>query len=231
MIASRRRAGVVKGCLIALGVFFVLIVAACIVVAVYWRQAAAGASIAATEAVLKESTLPQDQKDQIMAEVRALGADIEAGKVTPTQFARVFDEIRLSPLLPLAGIEAARQKFIEPAEMTPEEKEDAHLTLQRFARGVHEGTIAPAEQQITDTLKPVIDLKASGTWEFKDTATRQEVDQFIANAEAKADAAGVLNEPYNLDIAQELRRAIDRALGRPASSPSALPPPTPPGGP
>jgi hypothetical protein len=35
-----------------------------------------------------------------------------------------------------------------------------------------------------------------------------EIDQFLANAKARADAANVPNEAFDLNIADELRKAI-----------------------
>ena len=48
------------------------------------------------------------------------------------------------------------------------------------------GTIKSA---IDDVVKPITTLKPDGRWELKDKPTRQELDQFIANVKAKADAA------------------------------------------
>lgn len=235
-LSRQRRGGLLQGCLIALGVLVILVIVAVVVVAMNWRSWTAGATIAATQAMLDSSTLSQVDKNLIMAEVRSLGDDIEAGKVTPTQLAEVFEQISRSPLIPLAAIEAARQKFIEPAGMTPEEKAAAERSLERFARGVYEGKIAPAEEQITDTIKPVVKLNAGNTWEFKDNPTREEVNQLVDNARNKADAAGVPDEPYKLSIPEELRKAINTALGRPvgpapSAAPPEPPPATPPGGP
>jgi hypothetical protein len=35
-----------------------------------------------------------------------------------------------------------------------------------------------------------------------------EIDEFVANAKARADAAMIPNEPYDLNIAEELKKAI-----------------------
>jgi hypothetical protein len=90
--------------------------------------------------------------------------------------------------------------------MTQEEKTDAILTLQRFARGVVEKKISKSE--VEDVVKPVTKLKGNGRWELKENPTRMELDQFIANAKAKADGVMIPEEPYELDIADELHKAI-----------------------
>ena len=50
--------------------------------------------------------------------------------------------------------------------------------------------------------------ETNGRWKIKDNPTRMEIDQFIANAKASADAAMIPNEPFDLNIADELKKAI-----------------------
>jgi protein required for attachment to host cells len=93
--------------------------------------------------------------------------------------------------------------------MTPKEKDAAILTLQRFARGVHEKKIP--KETIDDVVKPVADLMPNGRWKLKDKPTRMELDQFLENAKAKADEVMIPNEPFDLNIADELKKAIHGA--------------------
>jgi hypothetical protein len=43
---------------------------------------------------------------------------------------------------------------------------------------------------------------------LKEHPTPVEIDQFIANAKARADSVNMPNEPFDLNIAEELRKAI-----------------------
>ncbi len=206
------RGGIPKGCLIALAVFLLLVVGVVIFVAVSWKGWAASMATAVTEQVVKESGLPQDQKDQILADVKKLGDDFKAGRISTEDLGRVMKTIAESPLLPLAGVQAARQKYIEPSDMKPEEKAAAIRSLQRFARGVYEKKIP--HEDIDDVVKPISTLKPDGRWELKDKPTRQELDQFVANAKKRADDAKVPDEEFDLNIAKELKKAIDQALAK-----------------
>ena len=201
------------GCLVVLAVVVVIALIGGWFVATHWKGWTAAGVQKITEKVITESGLPQDQKSQILAEVQKLGDDFKDGKVTVTQLTQVMHEISDSPLLPLAGIQVARQKYIEPSDMKPDEKAAADRAVQRFARGVYEKKITPAQNAIDDAIKPITTLKPDGRWELKAKPTRQELDQFIANVKAKADEAKIPDEPYDLNIALELKKAIDRALG------------------
>jgi hypothetical protein len=210
----RRRAGILGGCLIALAVLLVILLIGGWYVYSHWKGWAATVVQKGTEAVVAESGLPDTQKSQILADVQSLSNDFKDGKISLDQLSQVMKEIADSPLLPLAGVQAARTKYIETSDMKPEEKAAAILSLQRFARGIYEKKITPAQSAIDDAVKPITTLKPDGRWELKERPTRQELDQFIANVKAKADAAKIPEEPFDLNIAAELRKAIDKALGR-----------------
>ena len=90
--------------------------------------------------------------------------------------------------------------------MSEQEKADAILAVQRVARGVYEKKIS--KEEIDEITKPIADLRRNRNWTLKENPTRMEIDQFIANAKAAADAAMIPNEPFDLNIAEELKRAI-----------------------
>src|SRR6186997_2884710 len=154
MLRNRgNRGGVLKVVLIILGVIFVLCVIAGIYVGTHWKGWAASAANTATQQIVKESGLPADQQASIVAEIQKLGDDFKSGVVSTEQLTMITRAIAEGPLLPLAGVQAARQKYVEPSDMTDKEKEAAVLTLQRFARGVHEKKID--KETIDDVVKPV----------------------------------------------------------------------------
>jgi hypothetical protein len=206
------RGGVLAGCLIVLAIVVAIVAGIGIYVGLHWKGWTADIMQQAATAIVNESDLPQDQKTQIIAEVQKLGTDFKDGKVSLDQMQKVGMEIAESPLIHLAGVQAARQKYIEPSDMTVDEKAAANRSLQRFARGVFENKIP--KEAIDDVVKPITTLKPDGKWEFKEKPTRLELDQFVANAKSKADEAKIPDESFDLNIAAELKKAIDKALGR-----------------
>ena len=203
---SGSRGGILKVLLIIFGVIFLCIAVIAAYAALHWKQWAADIANVATREVVKESGLPDDQKQVILSEIEQLGNDFKAGKISTEELARMAKAIGESPLIPLAGVQVARQKYIEPSDMSEKEKAAAILAVQRFARGVHEKKIS--RDTLNDVMKPVADLRPNGQWRPKENPTRMEIDQFIANAKARADEAMIPNEPFDLNIAEELRKAI-----------------------
>lgn len=210
-----RRGGILQGCLIVLAIIVVIVGVGLFWVYMNWRSWTASAMVEVTKAALVEFDLPQDQQQAIVAEIDRVAQDFKDKKISPQDLIRIMEQIAESPLLPIAGVIAAEKQYIEPAAMPQEEKADAVRSLQRLARGVHEKTIP--KEAIEDVIKPIVTINPGGGWKFKQQATLEEVRQFIENAKSRADAANVPDEPYTIDIATELRKAIDRGLGRTGS--------------
>jgi len=201
---SGNRGGVVKVLLIIFGILFLCVVIGGIYVAMHMKEWAADFANLAAQEVIKNSGLPDDQRTAILTEIKQFGDDYKSGKVSNEDLMRVAKTVSESPLLPLAGVQMARHKYIEPSDMTEQQKAEAVLAVQRFARGVYEKKIP--KEDIDDITKPIADLRGNGR--LKENPTRMELDQFIAHAKARADAAMIPNEPFDLDIAEELKKAI-----------------------
>ena len=90
--------------------------------------------------------------------------------------------------------------------MSPKEKATAILDLQRFARGIYEKKIDRSE--VDAIVKPVSELGSNGSWQLKASPTRMEIDQLVANCKDRADRAAIPKEPFELNIAEELKKAI-----------------------
>jgi len=203
---SGNRGGVVKVLLIIFGALFLCVVIGGIYIAMHMKEWAADFAKLAAQELIKESGLPDDQRKAILGEIQQLADDYKSGKISTEELTRVAKTIGESPLIPLAGVQVARHKYIEPSDMTAEEKAGAILAVQRVARGVYEKKIS--KDEIDEITKPIADLRRDGHWTLKENPTRMEIDQFIANAKAHADAAMIPNEPFDLNIAEELKKAI-----------------------
>ncbi len=210
-----RRGGILQGCLIVLAIIVILVGVVLFWVYLNWRSWTANALVQVTTMSVQEFDLPPDQQQAIIAEVELVAQDFKDKKISPQDMVRIMEEVGESPLFPIAGVIAAQNKYIEPSTLPAEEKAAAVRSLQRFARGVHEKQIP--REAIEDVIKPIVTIDVDGGWEFKESATDEEVRQFAANAKARADAVSIPDEAYEIDIAVELRKAIDKGLGRTGS--------------
>jgi len=203
---SGNRGGILKVLLIIFGVLFLCVVLGAVYVAMHWKQWTADFANVAAQELIRDSGLPDDQREKILADIRQLGDDFKTGKISTEELSRVVKTVSESPLVPLAGVQVARHQYIEPSDMTEAEKSSAILSVQRFARGVYERKIP--KNAVDDVVKPIADLRQNGRWRLKEHPTRMELDQFIQNCKARADEAMVPNEAFDVNIAEELGKAI-----------------------
>jgi hypothetical protein len=204
---SGNRGGILKVLLIIFGVLVLCVIIGAVYVAMHFKEWAADAANAVAQGMISESGLPEDQKTVILTEIKQLGDDYKNGKITTEEVAQVLKSVSESPLIALASVQFARQKYIEPSDMTAKEKAEATLAIQRFARGVYEKKIP--KEAIDEVARPIGHVdQANNRWDLKENPTRMEIDEFVANAKARADAAMIPNEPYDLNIAEELKKAI-----------------------
>lgn len=115
-----------------------------------------------------------------------------------------------SPILHVGMVMLAEEKYVKPSGLSDEEKADARRTLDRLARGVHEKKIS--ETELEQVGAPITVTKPDGSTELKETVTDEELRAFLKLARDKADEHEVPDEPFDVNIAEELEKAIDSAL-------------------
>jgi len=218
-----RRGSFKTGCLIAVGIVLALLVGGGIFVATQWKNWAAAGINAMAEAMTQQSDLPQEQKDRIRASIKGVAEDFKAGKISTEQLGKVMEEIGASPLLPVGIVAAAEQKYLKPSGLPQEEKDAGKRTMQRFTRGLFEKKIPEADAQ--KVLEPISQGKftislsdptreASQEFRLKDKVNDAELRDFLARAKAKADEKQIADEEFQVNIAEELEKAINKALGK-----------------
>jgi hypothetical protein len=210
------RGSFLTGCLIALAVVVVLFVVGGVFVWTQWRGWTATGVVAVAEQVIEASELAEDQKQQIMGEIESLATDFKNKDITLEQLVEVGSAIGESPLLPVVAVMAAESRYVEGSGLTDEEKADARLQLQRLARGVYEDKITPDEAA---SAADEIMVRTNDNYQLADPETVDDEDlrQLTAELKAAADKANIPNEPFEIDIAAEFKKAIDEALGRVSS--------------
>lgn len=221
---THRRGGVLAGCLIALAIVGVLVVGVGIYAAMSWRTWASDLVDTVVEKGIEQSSLPDSEKQEVLAVVNSFTGEFEAGDVSVEDFFKVLEELGQSPVMPAMIVMGIEESYIADSELTDEEKADGSKQLSRFVRGVAEGTIS--QTKIDDVTEPIhapmdaTDKVAIHTGninvELKNpkNVTADELRTFLANAKAEADAAEIPDEKVEIDWSDELQLAIDRALGR-----------------
>ena len=160
--------------------------------------------------VVEQSELQEKDKRVVVAQVDRVAEAYKAGRISLEDVGRVMQELAESPLFVTAMVEAVEAQYVAPSGLSEEEKAEARLTLERVARGVYEETIPP--ESLDPALDPISTKDAQGNRQLKDRITDAELRDFLARSKQIADEAQVPEEPFQIDIAQEFKKAVDRAL-------------------
>jgi len=174
------------------------------------RQLASEAMAAPLRQVINQSNIPSDQKRRLVERVDDLKGRFAAGEITANELGRVVEQLAQSPILPMGAVMLVEQQYVAPSSLSDEEKQDARLTLDRFARGLYEKKIDT--DRIEHVITPISTQDAQGDRQLKQNPTADELREFLARAQASADNADVSDEPFEVDLAAAFDRAVADAL-------------------
>lgn len=204
------------GCLIGCLVTFVLGVGLC--AGVVWYVMSHAKAIASNMArgiivnAVENSELDEEEKQAIIAQVDRVADKYKSGEISTEDLGRIMEELAESPLVGAIMIYSIEAKYVVPSGLSDEEKLQARVTLQRVLRGVCEETIDPKE--LDPLMEHVTIEMPDGSRQLKETVTDQELREFLAECKRKADEAEVPDEPFEVKISEEFRRAVDKALSK-----------------
>ncbi len=162
---------------------------------------------------VEQSDLDPAEKQAIIADVDRVVDQYRTGKITLEDLGRIFDELAKSPVMQNIMMYAVEKQYVEPSGLTAEEKQAAHLTLQRVLRGMHEQKIK--EGDLDAALDHLSTKTQDGQRQMQDKVTDEALRKFLAECQHVADQAGVPVEPFEIKISEEFRKAIERAMPSP----------------
>jgi len=192
----------------------VIVIIAVIAVVVFIRNLGKMAAFFVENTALpavKQSNLPEDQKASITRDLERLATALRQNQVTLEQAKIVAKRLEQGPLMPYVFLRAIQVQHIANSNLSADEKQNASLQIQRFMRGVVEGKIP--NQAAYTVMDPVTDRGSGQRPQIKQKVTEEEVRAFIKGLKQKADEAQVPNEPYEIDVAEEIHKIVVDALG------------------
>ena len=210
-----RHAGILKTLLIILAIIAAIGIALGIWAAMSWRSWAATGMQNAAATMVQQSGLDPQQQQAVMQRVQTLATDFKAGKLSIEQMQGIVEQVARGPLLPAGVAWGLQERYVAVSLLNDQEKAEARMHLQRIARGVIEKKI-PLEA-FNEIVAPVSTKQPTGSMKPKDQLTLDELKALVARAKAKADGASIPLEPFTIDIAAELDKAI--AAAKPTTKP------------
>lgn len=171
-------------------------------------------TLVAGEGILGQTQLPEAEREAAMVPIRELAEKIKRGEVSKEQAAAIAEAFAEGPLLMLMMARGAELKYLVPSELPDEEKKAGSITLSRFAWGMTEQKIDNAKAQAAFDKISIKTRDADGkeTVQLKQSLTTEELREWLQIMKDAADAAGIEDKHFEVNIPEEIRKAIDAGL-------------------
>jgi hypothetical protein len=212
------------GCLTVLGIVLVILIIATVFVMRSYRGWIATGIEKSVDAALVEMKLDDAEQGEVMGHINTLMTRYKDKDIGLEELGEVLVSIAESPLIGAAIIGGVDAIYFSESSLSDEEKTEGRVQLARYAQGLREKSIDP------ETLESVLDSVSTTTPDGNDIqinvpdalyvslrsadeVTDDDLRAVFEQAKAKADEAGIAEEPELIDISDTLGVAIADALG------------------
>ncbi len=159
---------------------------------------------------MANSQLPAPEQQEIMVQVDRVATAFREKKISLEQLGVLAQRFADSPLMSLIGASVIERQYFAKSGLSAEEKSAGSQTLQRFIRGAIDKKIDKAG--IDAAMVHVAERDSRGQWKLRQTLTDEELRAFLAEAKQQADAAGIPEQPTEIDPSDEIKKIVDEAL-------------------
>lgn len=218
--------GCLWGALIGCGGALLLSIVACVGIGYYIQQNVdkwvVGLVREGIVAVIEESEIPADEKTEVIAQVDRVVNAYKARKINQQDLERVMEELQDSPVFLLLPVWGMEKQYLEQSGLPEEEKQAGRQAFARAFRGVFEKKISEESLQsvMPDPYAAMDEMSDEDFEKMEDVdfqpppkpLTDEEVRKLIADVKKLADDAGIPDEPFTIDIGDEVKKAVDQAL-------------------
>jgi hypothetical protein len=175
---------------------------------------------------VEESGLPPAEQDEVIAQIDRVVNAYRERKIDQSDLERILVELEDAPAMRVLALVGADEAYLSESGLNEQEQAAGRRTFQRVLRGVYEGKIE--EESLYVALEGVgMTEEAGGTeaaagaadvtlvaGQSVPTAGDDDVRELLAKLKVMADNAQVPDEPFELDISDEIRQVVDKALAK-----------------
>jgi hypothetical protein len=189
-------------------------------------------------AMIQGSEIPAGEKTEVIAQVDRVVDAYKARKINQKDMERLMEELQESPVFSLIGVWGLEKQYLDRPGLSDEERQAGRRAFERALRGVYEKKIDESDlyaalpdefghrsdvavnigpDGVPDTDPPEPDdlsMPADDPdMEFEPKpVTDEDVRKMIADVTKLADDAGIPDEPFTIDIGNEVKKVVDQAL-------------------
>ena len=210
-----------KGCLVVAVLLVVFSIVLYFKAGDWGRAAAAWTMNMTAEATLKNMKLPEDERKAAMEVIREFTQKVRENKISAVQGQRIAERIMEGPVAVVIATRMCEVAYVEPADLDEQKKKAAHVTVSRFAHGI-------ATEQIPrkkgDAIKDIVmepNPANPNQQKLRESIKPEELEKCLTLMKEAADEADIERREYAIDIAAEIRKAIQAGMQEPESGPDA----------
>jgi hypothetical protein len=160
---------------------------------------------------INDSQLPDDQKAEIVTQVDRVVAAYKAGKLKQSDLERVLGQLEDSPAMQTLVLYGMEDEFLSGTSLSDKEVEQGRRAFQRALRAVYEGKITGDDFWNVLPDEDEEEIRLASTRPAESNAD-DDLRETIAKLKVIADNAGISDEPFQLNIAAEVKKLVDKAL-------------------
>jgi len=211
-----------KGCIVCLALVLVCGVVVVVKIGDWTRSFIAWGAEKGAEAMFEGVKLPADERERAMQVIREFTQDIVEDKVSNDQVGQVLQALLQGPVPVVIGMRMFENAYIQPSALDEAAKQAAHLNLSRFVHGVATEAIPRTKGDEIMAIVSEPDPENPGKTRIKPALKPEELGQCLAIMKDAADVAQIAMQEFPIDIAAEIRKAIDAGMkGQLSSAPVA----------
>jgi hypothetical protein len=160
---------------------------------------------------IQESELPDDQKAEIIKQVDRIVAAYKEGKLKQSDLDRIFADLEDSSAMKALVLYGIEDEFLTDTTLSDKEIEQGRRAFQRALRAVYEGKISDDDffAVLPDEEEEPVRLASTKPAE---TNADDDLRETIVKLKVIADNAGIPDEPFQLNVGEEVKKLVDRAL-------------------
>lgn len=176
-------------------------------------------------ATINSSDIPAQEKTEVIAQVDRVVDAYKAREIDQQDLQRILEEFQDSPIFTMIGAWGAEKAYLDTSGLSDEEKTDGRRQIERALRGLLEKKITQDQfsaiipQKNATTTTTTTEYNPDGTPKTTKTetignepVTDDDVRMMIGKLKQLADDAQIPDEPFTVDIGDEVKKVIDAAL-------------------
>jgi len=170
--------------------------------------------------LIEDSEIPAQEKKEVIEQVDRVVNLYKERKINQQDLSRVLEELQNSPALTVISLYGIDDSYLSDTKLSEQELAQGHRAFQRVIRGIYEGKIDEDDlygalpdfrEDVAQASNKGPQVRPASTTD-PDKIADDDLREAITRLKVMADNAQIPDEPFQIDIGDEFKKAVDKAL-------------------